>query len=598
MTINSCNLLTITTFLAATTILTGCGETADMPNGAVQATDAEAAEIVYFDQNWDAEMRADYYYTTQGSRLIPQAWFGALEQADNEGLFADRDNLARFGLLYAESQPEARHLPAGQQQLDFHLPIGFAIDPTNLPDTDHWLGLTCAACHTNNVVVNGITMRVDGAPSMFDFGSFMTALSAAVAAGQPYPDDQTGQTVSPKFRAFAARLQGANPTEEQLRELAVQYGEFADRFIAQTSMRVAPVPAGPGRVDALTQIVNALAVFDLGIEANHQQPFAPTSFPFLWLTPRLDWVQWNPIASNPIARNGGEVLGVFGTLELGDDVEQPFSSSIQFENLFNLEQWIKTLDPPRWREDIMGEIKIKDAIAGAKLFKADCLGCHNMQVPDEDGKLSYRLTDADDNEFGKQFIEITQVPIDKIQTDPVYVAALLRRTVETGSLADALFDKRATVPAVEFFSTVVGAAVRKGLADLQLDPETQLRYIDFRSGQPSRFDTLKGGPLDGIWATGPFLHNGSVPNVDELLQTPEDRSETFWVGSLELDTEKLGFVSTEKGGGVEFKTLLRGNGNAGHSYPKTAPYTEEERAQVIEYLKDPRRFAEYLVDGS
>jgi hypothetical protein len=617
-----CDHFAITTFLVATVILNGFGERADsQPKGATEPG-SEAPRIVYLEQNWDARMRADYYYEPQGSRLIPQAWFGALEQADNDSLFAERDNLARFGLLYAETQPEARHLPPGLN-ITFDLPIGFAIDPENQADTGHWLGMSCAACHTNNVVVKDpmlreVTLRVDGAPSMFDIGRFITALSAAVAASQPYPDDQAGQTVSPKFRAFAARLPAEDRTKEQLRELALQYAAFADRFITHTKMSIPPHPAGPGRVDALTQIVNELAVFNLGIDANHRPPIAPISFPFVWLAPRLEWVQWNPIASNPIARNSGEVLGVFGALDLGDDVEQRFSSSIQFESLFKLEQWIASLEPPRWREDIMGLIDPVAAVAGAKLFKADCLGCHNMQIPDQDGKLSYRLTDAKDNFYGKRFIEIKQVPYKKVGTDSVYIDTLLHREVATGDLAVVLFEGKSTVPAIKFFSKTVEAALCQGLNKLQLGEKALAEYIDYRNRptdyrcpielppdkplcgdkkpyKPCRYDTLKAGPLDAIWATGPFLHNGSVRNIDELLSPPEERSDTFWVGSGELDTNKLGFVSTEKGGGVVFNTQLPGNSNAGHHYPRNKAYSPDERMQIIEYLKDPRRFAEFLV---
>ncbi len=54
----------------------------------------------------------------------------------------------------------------------------------------------------------------------------------------------------------------------------------------------------------------------------------------------------------------------------------------------------------------MGDINEDLAIAGAKLFKSDCLVCHNMQVPDAEGVLSYRMTDPKDNVFGKQWIEI------------------------------------------------------------------------------------------------------------------------------------------------------------------------------------------------
>jgi hypothetical protein len=45
---------------------------------------------------------------------------------------------------------------------------------------------------------------------------------------------------------------------------------------------------------------------------------------------------------------------------------------------------------------------------------------------------------------------------------------------------------------------------------------------------------LKAGPLPGVWASGPYLHNGSVLTVYELLSPVEERREVFWTGGREL----------------------------------------------------------------
>jgi len=154
------------------------------------------------------------------------------------------------------------------------------------------------------------------------------------------------------------------------------------------------------------------------------------------------------------------------------------------------------------------------------------------------------------------------------------------------------------VPAGVYFIRSVAAVVEAGLAKLGLSEEEKRAYHGFRFRPPASPDLppeayrapsitdLKAGPLVGIWATGPFLHNGSVPNVFELLSPVEARSKAFWVGSNDLDTQRLGFASVEKPGLFRFDTSLPGNSNAGHSYPPT-PYTDEERRAVIEYLKDP-----------
>jgi hypothetical protein len=100
--------------------------------------------------------------------------------------------------------------------------------------------------------------------------------------------------------------------------------------------------------------------------------------------------------------------------------------------------------------------------------------------------------------------------------------------------------------------------------------------------EPARIDfAYKGRPLNGIWATAPFLHNGSVPNLDELLKPPAKRVKKFKVGSREFDPVHVGFRSDV--GDFDFDTALPGNSNAGHDYDRE--FTADERLQLIEYMK-------------
>ena len=95
--------------------------------------------------------------------------------------------------------------------------------------------------------------------------------------------------------------------------------------------------------------------------------------------------------------------------------------------------------------------------------------------------------------------------------------------------------------------------------------------------------------LHGIWATAPYLHNGSVPNLWELLLPPEQRSPSFMVGSRKYDAEKVGYVTTESpfkdGTLVVGAGAQPGNSNAGHEYPKDKDLTDDERKALLEYLK-------------
>lgn len=107
---------------------------------------------------------------------------------------------------------------------------------------------------------------------------------------------------------------------------------------------------------------------------------------------------------------------------------------------------------------------------------------------------------------------------------------------------------------------------------------TQLTFA-----QPATVDfAYKARPLNGIWATAPYLHNGSVPNLDELLKPAAKRVIQFKLGSREFDPLRVGYVSDQ--GEFTYDTTLKGNSNAGHDdYGRE--FTETERRQLIEYLK-------------
>ena len=67
-----------------------------------------------------------------------------------------------------------------------------------------------------------------------------------------------------------------------------------------------------------------------------------------------------------------------------------------------------------------------------------------------------------------------------------------------------------------------------------------------------------------VWATAPFLHNGSVPTLYDLLSPVAERPKKFWLGSLDFDPAKLGYASHRQTGLFALDTSLKGNSNAGH----------------------------------
>ena len=91
--------------------------------------------------------------------------------------------------------------------------------------------------------------------------------------------------------------------------------------------------------------------------------------------------------------------------------------------------------------------------------------------------------------------------------------------------------------------------------------------------------------LKGIWATAPYLHNGSVPNLWELLKPAKERRTTFMVGSRVFDPKNVGYDADQSPfkNGRFVAEPANGNGNGGHEYGTTL--TDEQRWAIIEYLK-------------
>jgi len=116
---------------------------------------------------------------------------------------------------------------------------------------------------------------------------------------------------------------------------------------------------------------------------------------------------------------------------------------------------------------------------------------------------------------------------------------------------------------------------------------------DWQLSQSRKTDGYVAVPLDGIWLRAPYLHNGSVPTLRDLLEPPEGRPTRFYRGYDVLDDEKVGFIATvpeEKiAEGIvrkffEFDTTKPGNWNGGHLFGTTS-LSDAEKDALLAYLK-------------
>ena len=125
----------------------------------------------------------------------------------------------------------------------------------------------------------------------------------------------------------------------------------------------------------------------------------------------------------------------------------------------------------------------------------------------------------------------------------------------------------------------------------EADMPNLLGYRELPTPRPPE-RAYKAAPRDGVWATPPFMHNGSVPNLYEMFVPAKERTKQFCIGR-EFDPVKVGLDTACKPGTYVLDTAMRGNSNAGHSF-ENAPrgngvigplLTDDQRWALVEYLK-------------
>ena len=585
------------------------------------------------DQRWSETDKVRWYEASQGSRLLPLEWYLALEQPGSEALFNDDDHIRAF-----------RYLP-NTTLAGLDLPVGFAVDSTDDTKLDQtrlrwkagqtsrepWVGMNCSACHTAELTYNGQAIRVEGGPTLADFQGFIGSLTKALA--ETLDDDE-------KFGRFADRVLGTGVSDRDALKAALsRQVKWQSTIVA---MNATDLEYGFGRLDAFGNIFNKVALVASPDAPTGNPSNAPVSYPFLWNVPQHDRLQWNGMAKNlpldrfsfrdpfdpgALARNIGEVIGVFGDIKPVPGAPiSGYNSSLDIENLVALEQMLSELLPPLWPNEILGAPDPDLVEEGAQLYKVNCSTCH---VPLDRTDLTTKIA-AQMSLFDGSNRKLDGSKGEPPGTDPWMACNAYTYGAVTGVLEgtrDGYF-VGTPLPAMTEVATMLTVSVLGGMAGNKraiaesatrafigisrppriTDPTTSMQTMT-TTGRPQeqasvralrlqrcmteKSDILgyKARPLTGIWATAPYLHNGSVPTLYDLLLPPEDRPATFRVGSREFDPVKVGYITSEEAANsFEFRTrddsghMIPGNSNAGHDYDNAA-LTEQQRRALVEYMK-------------
>jgi hypothetical protein len=484
------------------------------------------------------------------------------------------ENMERFGFVSDASGPHG-------------LPVGFSTVHSRDKSLTglEMVGFNCAACHVAEMTFRGKRLRVDGAPSLINLQGYqlelkdsldatlrdpLKAVELAIAidreqhagdtpqkgTGSSYASDPavatsgnvpaastrdsgfhsvssqtadaTGTTTALKGETFHARL---------VHNIAFLKARLA--YLKNGQLLVTGTEPGPGRVDAFGAARNLLfPKYAIRMQS-------PVSFPFIWDVPdttqqRSDsngvWIHYDGNTNSILERNIGQALGMGAVFD-----PKTYESTLRIRNLHRLEVLTHKLKAPAWPSDILGSVDQTKAKTGEKIFNDTCRDCHQNRL--------YALIDVGTdpqraNSFGQPVANGVPFPA---AIKPILDGLKARAFADDGvSAAD-----QATMDA----NPVIWRATGRYLAR----------------------------PLTGVWATAPYLHNGSVPTLWHLLH-PGDRPAKFIVGNREYDPEKIGYATG--GSGWTFDTSQPGNSNIGHAGDRYGTnLTEDRKTALLEYLK-------------
>jgi hypothetical protein len=413
----------------------------------------------------------------------------------------------------------------------YDLPIG--VSRRNVQGIDR-VFLNCAVCHTGTVrdAPGAPPWVIAGMPAnTFDLGAFEQFLMQV-----PLSEKFTARTLLGQIEKMekAPHQQVVEP-DDLLNRLLLRYVAVSlmrDRLlmIRDRLLFIDPGSAGPGRVDTFN---NPKALLNFPMEnADPAELHGNVDFPSIWHQgPRKGMqLHWDGNNTSVDERN---LSAAFGT--------GAYPPTLDAERVLRTAKWLETAKPPCYPYPIDAAL----ASQGAPIYRQYCARCHGTrEAPFRGERVG------------------TVVPIGEIGTDRhrldsyTWPLAVNQSTLYAGYEKDWGFDKR-----------------------------YPHRFTHFRKTQG-----YANSPLDGIWLRAPYLHNGSVPNLRELLEPAAARTKRFYRGDDVYDPVNVGFVSNVAARDgrcfFHFDTAAPGNGNGGHEGPAYGTHLPPEQKQaLLEYLK-------------
>jgi hypothetical protein len=622
-----------------------------------QNWDAATSERFHFISQGTSTLPVPYDWLLALEQPEKSVW-GLLWPGANDA-FTAPDYLGRYGFIAADPSPSNPDgLPIGFAQTPYQNLPGY-------PGVTTSVGFTCAACHTGHFTHDGTEYIVNGGPSTIDLQLFSGGLGAAlgqtlITSKLPVPNK--------RFDRFARRVLGDSFSEITKSKLAKDMQSVLTAGVAAGDVIDVIEGFGRldalNRIGNQVFSKNtARSENYAAINAPVNFPHIWTASWFDWV--QYDGSIMQPLVRNA-GEAMGVHANVDMTAPIGKgrfSSSVPVKNLTWIEETLSggdspyEKRAFGGLHGPRWPEKL-GTIDTALANEGSELYEKHCRGCHLPPLDSPEiwndtyfQKISYQ-TGNGLQQTRERFLTLKILALRTIGTDAAQSDILEFRTVNTTADPARNEDNMG-------LKTTVCTAVRKDNSTtatrsaLKADPlvksrpyqgQTELIQIPVSDGPMVSFalalgalvqqvndawfeanfipDNLrplyegerpnclqagagyKARPLNGVWATGPFLHNGSVPTLDDLLRPADQRPRFVQLGALAFDPDKVG-VRQPNLDGTSYPayargrfildTALPGNRNTGHAFGPTASgdktgvigpeFTDRQRAAIIEFLK-------------
>ena len=501
--------------------------------GLVHGDSRPAAQRLSQTPTWSKNDMQFFLHGTMSTEFVPENLLRAFVRA-NPDLFPKAD-LSHFGLIPDPS---------------FGWPIGFSRRTVphlaGLPA----VGVNCASCHSAEIVSasGDRSVRVLGVTSHIDAEAFFGAILVS-----------TFRTADPANmeKVLAARVSDAGGSPAVFKGIwAAQQREIIG---AMTADPFGAAGVSPGEM-------HSIQAKDLEVEGHADLlPAIRATLKLCHNIRAAVHVPDQPPEKAPPASGPGrnDAFGLLSLMLLGQP--QPYGP-VKYGLVWNLEKrhwvhWDGNTQSPIGR-NLLASLGLGAALSGnrgqlefAKIQRQTALS-ERIQAP----RYPFAIDAAAARRGGAHYQARCASCHDGPETDQCLHSP----------------DEIGTDPGrARFFTAPQAAGFNAFLAKLEAPGYTPSKELGIRATQK-----YLAPRLAGVWARSPYLHNGSVRTMEELLSPNAARAKTFRRGSKRFDEARMGY--TDEGAYV-LDTTQPGNGNSGHNYGQDL--SDPQRHELIEYLK-------------